>query len=96
MAQLDILAIIVAKEDKRELVLSELKKLIPITRQEDGCIKYELFADDKNPNRFIFEEIWESAEKLEVHKNSSHMANYVEATKGAVELFDVIKLIPVN
>jgi len=40
--QLTIVARITAKEGHRDLVKEELLKLIEVTRQEEGCINYDL------------------------------------------------------
>ena len=42
MGKLTIIATIVSKEEKIELVKSEMIKLIDKTRVEDGCINYDL------------------------------------------------------
>lgn len=39
---LSLVAIVKAKEEKREFVKNEIIKLIPITRKEEGCINYTL------------------------------------------------------
>ncbi|MEM1002312.1 MAG: putative quinol monooxygenase [Bacteroidota bacterium] len=87
MSKLTIVARILAKEDKLELVKSELLKLIPITRAEKGCINYDLHQDNENPNLFIFYENWESRELWQIHMNNDHLAQYMKATDGAVEEF---------
>ena len=58
--KLTIVARILAKPEKRELVKSELLKLIDITRAEKGCINYDLHQDNENENLFLFYENWES------------------------------------
>jgi len=85
--QLTIVARILAKEEKRDLVKSELLKLIPITRVEAGCINYDLHQDNENPNLFLFHENWESRELWQQHMNNAHLADYMKATDGAVEEF---------
>ncbi|WP_064967652.1 putative quinol monooxygenase [Tenacibaculum ovolyticum] len=87
MNRLTIIAKIVAKEDKREFVKSELLKLISITRSEKGCINYDLHQDNENPNLFLFHENWESKELWQVHMNNKHLAEYLKVTDGAVEEF---------
>lgn len=87
MNTLTIVAKILAKEEKRELVKSELLKLIPITRAETGCINYDLHQDNENPNLFLFHENWESRELWQKHMNNDHLAAYLKATEGAVEEF---------
>jgi quinol monooxygenase YgiN len=84
---LTIVAKILAKEEKTELVKSELLKLIEPTRAEEGCINYDLHQDEKNPNLFWFHENWASRALLEKHLKSAHLAAYVKATDGAMENF---------
>jgi len=85
--QLTIVARILAIEGKRELVKNELLKLLDITRAEKGCINYDLHQDNENENLFLFYENWESKELWETHMNNTHLADYMEATDGAVEDF---------
>ncbi|MFY0614622.1 MAG: antibiotic biosynthesis monooxygenase [Hyphomicrobiaceae bacterium] len=87
MAKLTIVANIHAKSDKVELVKSELLKLIPITRAEQGCIQYDLHLDNENPAHFMFYENWENRELWQTHMNAPHLAAYMAATEGAVEDF---------
>ena len=85
--QLTIVAKIIAKEGKRELVKNELLKLIDITRAEEGCISYDLHQDNTNPNLFLFYENWINRDLWQKHMNNAHLAEYRKATDGAVEEF---------
>ncbi|WP_299064683.1 putative quinol monooxygenase [uncultured Polaribacter sp.] len=85
--KLTIIARILAKPDKRELVKKELLKLIDTTRAEKGCINYDLHQDNENKNLFLFFENWESRALWQTHMNNKHLAEYVKATEGAVEEF---------
>lgn len=87
MSQLTIVAKILAKEEKRDLVKSELLKLISITRAEEGCINYDLHQDNEDPNLFLFYENWESRELWQNHMENEHLKQYMKATDGAVEEF---------
>lgn len=87
MAKLTIVANIHAKPDKVDLVRSELLKLVPITRAEQGCIQYDLHQDNANPAHFVFYENWESRDLWQTHMNAPHLAAYMAATEGAVEIF---------
>jgi len=84
---LTIVAHITAKEDKVELVKSELLKLLTPTRKEKGCIQYDLHQDNDKPTVFIFYENWEIRELWQTHMNNNHLKVYMEATEGAVESF---------
>ncbi|MDR9826236.1 putative quinol monooxygenase [Vibrio sp. FNV 38] len=87
MAKLTIVANIIAKEDKIELVKAELLKLIDVTRAEAGCINYDLHQDNENPAHFLFHENWDSRELWQQHMGNQHLADYMIATEGAVEQF---------
>ncbi len=87
MSKLTIVANIIAKADKIELVKSELLKLIEITRSEEGCINYDLHQDNENPAHFMFYENWQSRELWQAHMENQHLKDYLAATDGAVENF---------
>ncbi len=87
MSPLTIVANIHAKADAIELVKRELEKLIPITRNEPGCIQYDLHQDNENPAHFMFFENWQSRELWQTHMNAPHLAAYMAATDGKVEEF---------
>ncbi|KLV04117.1 antibiotic biosynthesis monooxygenase [Photobacterium aquae] len=96
MTQLTIVANIIAKTDSIELVKSELLKLIEFTRAEAGCINYDLHQDNENPAHFLFYENWASRELWQAHMNNQHLAEYLQATDGAVESFVVNEMTPIN
>lgn len=87
MSKLTIVANIVAKEEHIALVKAELEKLIPITRDEAGCIQYDLHQNNDNPAHFVFYENWESRELWQTHMANQHLQDYSAATAGAVESF---------
>ena len=87
MSKLTIVAKVLAKAEKRELVKQELLKLIETTRAEEGCINYDLHQDNENENLFLFHENWESRALWQTHMNNTHLAEYMKATEGAVEEF---------
>lgn len=87
MAKLTIVANIITKADKIDLVKTELLKLIDITRAEEGCINYDLHQDNENPAHFLFYENWESRELWQTHMGNQHLKDYMVATEGAVETF---------
>lgn len=89
MSTLTIVANIKANPDKVELVKAELLKLIDITRVEEGCINYDLHQDNENPAHFVFYENWESRDLWQTHMKNKHLADYMNATEGAVAEFTV-------
>ncbi len=83
--KLTIVAKILAKEEKRELVKAELLKLIENTRAEEGCINYDLHQDNQNKNLFLFHENWTNRDLWQKHMGNTHLQDYMKATDGAVE-----------
>jgi quinol monooxygenase YgiN len=84
---LTIVANIHARSDKVDLVTSELEKLIDITRNEEGCLQYDLHQDNEDPAHFLFFENWESRDLWQGHMGNQHLKDYMAATEGAVEKF---------
>ena len=94
--KLTVMARILAKEEKRDFVKSELLKLLEITRAEEGCINYNLHQDIENPNLFVFYENWTSKELLNKHLKNQHLVNYVKNTEGSVDEFILNELEEIN
>jgi quinol monooxygenase YgiN len=66
-----VVAHIATLPDKVEEVKSVLLRIIEPTRQEDGCIVYELLQNQKDSTDFTFVEEWESQELLNAHPRLS-------------------------
>ena len=92
---LTILAQITANPGQEDLLRSELEKLVPITRAEAGCIRYDLHRDNENPGFFVFYETWESRELWQANMNAPHLAAYMAATEGAVAEFTLNEMTQV-
>lgn len=87
MTKLTIVANIKAKVDKIELVKAQLIKLIAVTRNEEGCINYDLHQDNASPAHFMFYENWATRELWQAHMENEHLKEYMKATQGAVDEF---------
>lgn len=87
MSTLTIIAHITAKDNSVDLVKAELEKLIPVTRDEEGCIRYDLFQDNDSPAHFMFHESWATRELWQAHMENQHLKDFSAATEGAVESF---------
>lgn len=89
---LTIVATIRAAAGQADLVQAELVKLVEPTRQEAGCLQYDLHRDNEDPSHFIFYENWESRALWQAHMNAPHLAAYMSATAGAVDAFTVSEM----
>ena len=70
---LRVVARIKAKRETIGEVRELLRGLVEPTRNESGCISYELLQNTKDPTDFTFVEEWESEAALESHAASDHL-----------------------
>lgn len=92
MSNLTIVADIHANAEKIDLVRTELEKLIPITRGEEGCVQYDLHQDNEDLAHFMFFERWTSRELWQRHMAAPHLAAYLETTAGAIADFTLSEM----
>ena len=92
MNKLIVVAKILAKETKINVVKSELLKLVELTKTEEGCLTYDLHQDNTNAKLFLVYEKWESNSHLQTHINSEHFSAFKQSTEGAIEEFTVNEL----
>jgi quinol monooxygenase YgiN len=90
--QLVIVAHIRARPGEEARVRTELERVIPPTRAEEGCVKYDLHVDDEDPAHFMFYEIWETKPHWEAHQRSDHLSAMRAATEGARESVTVYQM----
>lgn len=65
------------KPEAVEIVMPLYRELVEKTRQEELCIAYDLFVDQKEPGHFIFIEEWPDREALDVHCATEHFTRLV-------------------
>ena len=64
---LTVIAQIKAKPGKEGQVRQELLSLVTPSRQDDGCLNYDLHQALDNPTQFMFHENWTSKAHLDRH-----------------------------
>jgi quinol monooxygenase YgiN len=74
MPEIVVVGSLKAKAGKEDDTRDALGGLVAPTHAEDGCILYALHQGTEDPTRFAFVERWESAEKLQAHLGSDHIA----------------------
>lgn len=89
---LTILAKITAQAGADNAVGAALQKLIAPTRQEAGCIQYDLHQDNDDPSVFVFFEVWETRSLWQDHLNSAHIIAHRAATDGLVAGVEIHEL----
>ena len=92
MSQITVVAHIRAKAEQVALMQSELEKMVASTRQEPGCLQYDLHRDNQDQAHFVMLETWASPEQLQAHAAGQPMQDFQAAVKGAIESFTVNNL----
>lgn len=68
-----VVARVIALPEKVEELKAALRELIEPTRQEAGCIQYELLQNQSDPTDFNFVEEWNSNDAINAHLDSAHI-----------------------
>lgn len=60
---------------KREAFIEKVKKtgVLDAIRDEDGCISYDYYLSEKDPNELLLIEQWESKKHQQIHIEQPHM-----------------------
>lgn len=82
---LTVIARIRAKSGMVRRVRDALRNLVAPTRQEIGCLNYDLHQSADDPTQFLFYENWTSGKELEIHSRSPHILAFRELAKGLLE-----------
>lgn len=89
---LTIVANIHAKPGQEEQLLSELTKLVEPTRDEDGCIQYDLHRNNDDPAHFMFYETWKTRDLWQLHKHTAHITAFREVAKDVMDTMVVYEM----
>ena len=73
----NVLAHFRLKEDSLPQVKALAEELVTATRQEAGCIRYELLQEEGNALHLVMQETWTSQTALDSHSSSEHFTRIV-------------------
>jgi len=71
--RLRVLARVSAKADSVEHVRGILIGVVDPTRNEPGCLSYQLLQNRSDPADFVFVEEWENAAAEQAHFSTAHI-----------------------
>lgn len=80
-----VIATVETKPGKREALLAEFSKIVPLVHAEAGCIEYGAAVDlpsgiavqaPVRDNVVVIVEKWQSLETLKAHLQAAHMVEY--------------------
>lgn len=61
--------------NKRETFINKVKEtgILAAIRSEDGCIRYDYYLSEKDPNELLLIEQWETKQHQQIHIEQPHM-----------------------
>ncbi len=68
----------IAKDENIAELKALLKTMVEPSKNEVGCLLYDIFQVKSEPKKFIVIESWENNDALEGHKHSAHYKYYKE------------------
>jgi quinol monooxygenase YgiN len=81
---------------KREAFIQTMKEtgIVDAIRAENGCVRYDYYLSEKNPDELLLIEQWQTKDHQQVHMTQPHMAQMrtfkddfvVSTTLGEIEL----------
>lgn len=80
-----VIATLTIKPDTLDALREAAMPCIEATREEPGCIFYDLNASVSNSRRVVFVERWKSREDLENHLRTPHIKAWREASAPLIE-----------
>ncbi len=80
-----VVAHIRARREKQEELRKTLLGLVGPTRKEAGCVRYQLYRNNTDPQDFTFVEEWESDAALDEHLKKPHLQAAFAAFPDLVE-----------
>jgi quinol monooxygenase YgiN len=75
----DVLTLVVhirARQGKEAELRQALKDLLAPTREEEGCVNYDLYAGRDDPGLFVMLENWRSAQLWQRHMEAPHLHRF--------------------
>ncbi len=63
--------------EKKDEFFSALEDFLVPSREEEGCISYDVYQDTQDPDNVIFHEVWKDQEGISYHIGSSHFAAFM-------------------
>ena len=65
---------------KREGFIQKMKDtgILDAIRSEDGCMKYDYYLSEKDPNEILLIEQWKTKQHQQIHIKQPHMAQMRE------------------
>ncbi|WP_214700602.1 putative quinol monooxygenase [Exiguobacterium sp. s57] len=81
---------------QRENFLRDIQVLIDSSKQEAGCVGYDLYESTSVENRFVMIENWEDQAALEQHNQNPVLINFAQNVANYVSAKPVVQVAAIN
>ncbi|MEA2622675.1 MAG: hypothetical protein QOH61_1585 [Chloroflexota bacterium] len=75
-----VVAVFRGRPGREQALAAALRQMCIPSRDEPGCINYDLHASAIDPGEFFFHETWASADDHRVHLDSPHVRHLLTIT----------------
>jgi len=82
---LTLIVHIKARKGKEQALESELRRSVPPTHEEEGCVRFALHRSPKNPGNFLLVERWKSQGALDEHMKKPYLKDLLARLKDLAE-----------
>ncbi|MCT8003734.1 antibiotic biosynthesis monooxygenase [Sphingomonas sanguinis] len=76
-ASVKIVAVLTARADSVDRLRALLDGMLEPSRAEPGNLRYDLWQDQSDPNRFVLDELYTDADAVAAHRATPHFQNYL-------------------
>ena len=80
-----IVAILTARPGQAEALRALLDGMLAPSRAEAGNLRYDLWRDQADPNRFVLDELYADNDAIAAHRASPHFQDYLSRINDVAE-----------
>lgn len=94
MSELSVVAVMKAREGTEAEMRGLLAPLVPVSREDPGNLRYELYQDRNDPRRFVLVQRWaDEASYVRHDKHSAHIQGFQAEHLQKIESAEVYQLV---
>lgn len=84
-AHIKITAILTARLGKAEALRALLDGMVPHCRAEPGCLRWDIWQDQSQADRFVLDELYVDAAAAAAHRETPHFRYYLAGINDLAE-----------
>jgi quinol monooxygenase YgiN len=83
---LRVVATIIAKPGHENTVREALELVVPASRLEAGCLRYDLHLNNAVAGHFVMFEEWSGTDAIKLHESTPHFRALVKSVKAVAAI----------